>query len=305
MTATTFRTGIGNAAAKPTIDHEKCDLCGACVSVCMTGLAIKDGKVVFDPASPVGCVGCGQCMAACPSGSITVKGRRMSEKSLLPMPSRDACATPDQLESLLLRRRSIRSFERKAVDKEMIDHIIRIASSAPMGIPPSDVCITVLEGKSLKEFREDMMRYFKGMSRFMSNRLVMGLMRRFSKKVDYEQMRDFVLPLIKQYLSAWENKKDTFLYDCPALLVFHAGPYAQKEDPIIATTYAMIAAESVGLGSCINGMIAPFLSRNKKLKRRYGIPEENSVSIALMVGYPAVEYRRVLRRDFASVDFLT
>jgi len=305
MAATTYRTGIGNAAATPSIDIKSCDLCGSCVRVCMTGLTIKNGRVVFDPDSQVGCVGCGQCMAACPTGSITVKGRRLSSENVLPLPPPEKCATPDQLESLLLRRRSVRNFERKAIDKALIDRVIRISSTAPMGFPPSDVGIVVLEGKSLKEFREDMLRYFKGASRFMFNPLTMGLMRIFSKKIEYEMMRDIVGPIIRDYVEDSEKNIDSFLYDCPALLLFHAGPYAQKEDPVIAATYAMISAESLGLGSCINGMIGPFMSRNKKLKRKYGIPVENFVGICLMIGYPAVRYHNAIRRDFASVDFLT
>ncbi|MEM2838524.1 MAG: nitroreductase family protein [Thermoplasmata archaeon] len=305
MTDVTYRTGIGDKAALPVVDHKTCNLCGACVSVCMTGLTIKDGKVVYDPQASIGCVGCGQCMAACPTGSITVKGRRMSPECVIPLPTREKCASADQIEALLLRRRSVRNFERKAVEKGIIEHIIRIASSAPMGLPPSDVSVLVLEGKSLKEFREDMMRYFKGMSRFMSNRVMMALMRIFTKKADYEMMRDFVIPIIREYVSDWEKKIDSFLYDCPAVIIFHANPYAQKEDPVIAATYAMIAAESLGIGSCINGMIGPFLSRNKKLKRKYGIPEGNVVGIAIMLGYPTVEYHSALRRDFSSVKFLS
>jgi len=305
MKETTYRTGIGNKAASIIVDYKTCNLCGACVSVCGTGLIIKNGKVVFDPEASAGCIGCGQCMASCPTGSIIVEGRKMSPEKVILLPPVDKCASPNQLESLLLRRRSVRNFERKAVEKNLIDRVIQIASTAPMGIPPSDVGIIVLEGKSLKEFRNDMIQYFKGASRFMFNPLMMGLMRIFSKKRNYEMYRDFLVPVIHEYIEDSKENVDSLLYDCPVVMIFHISPYAGPEDAVIAATYAMEAAESLGLGSCLNGMVGPFLGRSKRLKKKYGIPLENSVPMALMLGHSTVEYHKAIRREFAKVSFYT
>ena len=46
------------------------------------------------------------------------------------------------------------------------------------------------------------------------------------------------------------------------------------------------------------------LTRDKPLKLRYGIPEENKVGVALIVGYPAVEFRRAIRRRLACVKYV-
>jgi ferredoxin len=303
MTDTTFRTGIGNRAAIPIIDAESCNLCGLCVKVCGTGLKIKEGTVVFDEDSFAGCIGCGQCMAVCPTGSITVTGRRMSPDMRLSMPPLATAATPDQLESLLLRRRSVRSYEKREVEKEVVDRIIRMASTAPMGIPPSDVSVIAFIGREeVGKFREDVLDFFKKMSRRYFNRVTLKLMRPFVKKVEYEMLRDFIRPVVEEYEKARGAGGDVLFYDAPLVLVFHASPYADPTDASIAATYAMLAAESLGLGTCLNGMV-PVLGYSKKLKAKYGIPKENTVSLGMMVGYPAVKYQRALRRDFASVTY--
>ncbi len=48
-------------------------------------------------------------------------------------------------------------------------------------------------------------------------------------------------------------------YDAPATIYFYGSPYCDYADPIIAATYAMLAAESLGLGTCMIGGIHPFL----------------------------------------------
>jgi nitroreductase/NAD-dependent dihydropyrimidine dehydrogenase PreA subunit len=302
MAETTFRTGIGNRAATPTIDAKTCDLCGLCVKVCGTGLRIKGDAVVFDDDALAGCIGCGQCMAVCPTGSITVTGRKMSPDDRLTMPAPDDCATPEQLESLLLRRRSVRIYSDREVEKPVVDRILRIASTAPMGIPPSDVGVIVVSGrKKIKELRDDLIDYFKSLSKYF-NRGLLLLMRPFMKKASYEMLRDFVGPLLKEYYDARERGSDVLFYDCPLVLLFHSGPYSDPADSYIAATYAMIAAESLGLGTCMNGMI-PIMGYSKKLKRKYGIPKGDKVYLGIMMGYPAVKYQRALRREFASATY--
>jgi hypothetical protein len=59
----------------------------------------------------------------------------------------------------------------------------------------------------------------------------------------------------------------------------------------------MLAAESLGLGTTIIGAAAPIMKRNKRLCRRWGIPDANTPAIALIVGHPAVKFKRAIRRS--------
>ena len=82
-------------------------------------------------------------------------------------------------------------------------------------------------------------------------------------------------------------------------LDLHTARETDALDAAIACTYAMLAAESLGLGSTIIGGAPPILQRNKVLCRQLGIPEENKPSIALILGHPAVSFRKTIRRRFA------
>ena len=52
------------------------------------------------------------------------------------------------------------------------------------------------------------------------------------------------------------------------------------------------------------GAAAPIIMRNRDLCRQLGIPDGNKPAIALIIGYPAVRFRRGVTRHFASVTTL-
>ncbi len=64
-------------------DPNKCILCGACVRACtefqghsVLGFVNRGSKTVVEPIRPLGqsdCVNCGQCVAVCPTGALTIK----------------------------------------------------------------------------------------------------------------------------------------------------------------------------------------------------------------------------------------
>lgn len=290
--------------AVPSIDEQTCNACGACVKVCGgQPLTMADGKVHIDPNPTLGCFACGQCMMVCPTGSVTVRGRDLSPEDLVQLPDKERRDTADQLEDLLTSRRSVRFFKKQEVDMETVERIVRMASTAPMGIPPSHVCIKVFHGLGeVRAFSDDVMGCINRTMKFLSP-MMLRLMRPFIGKAAYESMREFVLPIGEAFASEGGSGEDPLLYGAPLALLFHHSPYADPADPYIAATYSMMAAESLGLGTCMIGMVAPFMERDKKLMRKYGIPKGNRLSIVVIAGHPDVKFRRCVRRRFASVSY--
>jgi nitroreductase len=115
-------------------------------------------------------------------------------------------------------------------------------------------------------------------------------------------MRDFVKPLLKMLLDERSKGVDCFTYDASVALLFHHGPMADAADASIATTYAMLAAESFGLGSCMLGTTVG-LTHAKAFKAKYGIPAKNKIGLALVLGHPAERFRKGVRRRLAAVEF--
>jgi nitroreductase/NAD-dependent dihydropyrimidine dehydrogenase PreA subunit len=295
--------GMFNESGRIEIDESSCEQCGLCAGICPAeNLIFEDGRVEVFRNSPFGCIACGHCMMVCPQGSIRVTGRGLCPEDLMPLPPPEERATADQLEALFRSRRSIRQFREREVEAGLLERIVGMASSGPMGIPPWDVGITVVCGR--EKVQEVAAEIVRGYEKFIGTfkPWMLPLLRPFMGRASYEQFRTFILPLGKLYVESRREGKDMLFYDAPAVLIFHHSPYADLADATIACTYAMLAAESLGLGNTMIGGAPPILERNRNLSRRLGIPEGNRPALSLIVGYPAAKFRHSIRRSFAAVN---
>jgi nitroreductase len=93
-------------------------------------------------------------------------------------------------------------------------------------------------------------------------------------------------------------------YDAPLAMYFYGSPYTDPADPIIAATYAMVAAESLGLGTCILGTVHPLIQNVKKARKfreEHEIIYPSREGLFVAFGYPAVKYMKGIKRSLASV----
>ena len=293
-------------AAEIRIDSVKCTGCGLCVSVCKDfSLIIENNKVRKSSSPFFGCTGCGHCMAICPEEAIEISGRELSTEDLFEIPERKSVANYDQLLSLLQHRRSIREFKDKNVEDELIEKILTAARTAPMGLPPSDVNILIFKGKDkTRRFARDFSEYLKGM-KFIISPLFLAIMYPFWSKENNEFFKMVVSPMFKAYTEEMDKGNNYINYDAPLAIYFYSSPYTDPADPIIAATYAMVAAETLGLGTCMLGAVHPFIQngrRAKKFRNAQGIKFKSKEGLFVIFGHPAVKYKKGINRTFASVE---
>ena len=296
------RRAKGNANVL--IDYQSCILCGLCVEVCKgKPLYIENEKVQVDQSILFGCIGCGQCAAVCPKKCIIVEGREMSAQDLFDLPPQDARANYDQFLSLLQTRRSIRAFKEREVEADVVQKIIDAVATAPMGLPPSEVHITVLHGfTQVREFSRDMIDVFQA-SKWLLSPLMMTLMRPFVGKEVYDLMKTFAAPLPDFFAEKMAINEDWLLYGAPLAMYFQSSPTADPLDFAVAGTYAMLAAESLGLGTCMIGSIAPFIKNKTKVNKKYNIMPGLHQGIMVIFGYPKLKYTQGIRRSLGGVTY--
>lgn len=284
------------------VTHNLCSRCQECVKICPADALTFDKDMVQMRDSSFGCIACGHCAMVCPQNCIVVTGRGLVAEDIISLPSREASAGPESLEALLLSRRSIRHFSDQEVDLQLLEKIVELAAAAPMAIPPWDVgCVIVNGRQKIREITKEVIEGYQGFLKLFRP-WVLKLMRPFLGQAKYEQFRDFICPLAQTYVAKAAAGKDVLLWDAPSMLVFHHSRFTDIVDATIPCTYAMLAAESLGLGSTIIGGVPPILQRNPKLCRNLGIPEGHVPALALIVGHPAVRFRRAVKRRFVSVN---
>lgn len=302
MAIPTSRTKV---KAEIKINEEKCTGCGLCVSVCKDyGLKLENKKVRLSETPCFGCVGCGHCMAICPSGAIEIDGRELSPDDLFNLPDVAETATYEQLLNLLQRRRSVREFKDMPVENELIEKILAAAKTAPMGLPPSDVNVLIFDQQEkVRAFAKDFCDYLESIKWFVSG-WFLTLMRPFWGKTNDEMFRGFIKPVFHIFTDNMRKGINLVNYDAPLAMYFYGSPYADPADPIVAATYAMIAAETLGLGTCMLGGIHPMFQSGKKAKifrEKHGIKYASREGLFVIFGYPDVKYHQGIRRTFASI----
>lgn len=290
------------------IDPDKCTGCGHCVQVCKDfSLTLENNRVKINDTPLFGCIACGHCMAICPSGAIRIQGRELSGDDLFDLPPDASVASYGQLLALFRRRRSIREFVDREVEPETVTKIMEAAMTSPMGLPPSDVNVMVLDSKDkTRKFALDYCEYLIAMKWFVS-RWFLALMRPFWGKANDEMMRDFVKPLFNIYVDNIMQGINLVNYDAPLAMYFYGSPYTDPADPIVAATTAMYAAESLGLGTCMLGGIHPLIQNGKKAKsfrEKHGIKYPSREGLFVIFGYPAVKYKKGIKRTFASISVM-
>jgi ferredoxin len=294
-------THPGPSTATVSIDRDLCTDCLTCAKVCFgKPLDVVGGRVEIDPDRLFGCIACGACMSVCPSGAISVTGRDLSPDDVRPLRPADERASYDQLVALLEHRRSTRRFTESEVSNEAVERILDASLTGPMGIPPSEVGVLLLDGRDrVREFSSDTIAWMRAVNRWL--RPMFPLFRPFMSRVDYTMFRDFIFPALDAYFEQQDRGVDWLMYDAPLAMVFYGTGLNDPADPYIPATLSMVAAESLGLGSCMLGFAGYGVFYSKRLRRKWGLPQKVRPGIAVIYGHPATRPRNSVRRRFSAV----
>jgi nitroreductase/NAD-dependent dihydropyrimidine dehydrogenase PreA subunit len=287
-----------------TINHETCIRCARCVNICpMDHLELVADRI-RPSADPLRwCILCAHCMSVCPTKSVVTKSFDYHEFDDLP----DKLPGLEDFLPLLKARRSMRHYQPQPVPREMLERILDAASTAPMAFPPSGVEIVVLdEREKIEEIIPAMLGEFRRWVYAFTSPLLKPLMRLMMPAYAIPSMQNEIIPFARGILIAAEKGRDLLTYEAPAMFLFHSSKFVESfvENCTLAKTYAMIAAEGLGLGTCIVGMIPPAVDRNRELRGKLGIPKGNQVVGCLVLGFPRDTHNRSIPRRFKSVKWL-
>jgi nitroreductase/Pyruvate/2-oxoacid:ferredoxin oxidoreductase delta subunit len=290
-----YPSGRGRSAvATIGIDRSICTKCGACVLACQPKVFSRsDGG--FPAVDPARCDGCGHCVAACPAGAVIHGDFPLGE-----CPRIDASALPgrDSFLLALKRRRSIRSFQEKAVPRGMIEILLDAARFGPTGHNLQEVDWIAIESKPLLDKLSGRTAAILGMTaRLVGNPLIglyLGLTEGFDRLAAAREA-SAALARLEVLRRAGE---DPIFYRAPLLLVAHvpSGTYFGRDDAVHEIYNIELCAERIGLGSCLMGYFKIALDRDRSLANELGLPRGRSVEAAVAIGWPRVEYHRSLPR---------
>lgn len=116
-----------------------------------------------------------------------------------------------------------------------------------------------------------------------------------------------VAPELRAIMGHQAAGGDPVLHGAPGLLILHAARTSPTghEDCQFAAMSAMLAAPSVGLGTCPIGFVVQGFARVARLRQRIALPDGDEVYAVLAVGYPATTFRTVPTRPEVPVRWFS
>ena len=290
------------------INSEKCIKCEKCVQSCSVELFSVERfknmgkKIVFDDPLRF-CFRCGHCIAICPTEAILFEGTEAPYDFKGEKKPSSILSYEDYM-NFTRSRRSIRKFKDKPVKEGDIEKIIQAMRYSPSASNRQNRNYIILTNSDDIAFLSDrvslLMKRTKQLLflRYLLVPFVGGMLRRriLSKKTKVR---------LRLFFEEKEAGKDNIFFKAPCVIIVHAPPYSKMtaSDVAIAVTHGMLAAHSLGLGTCWIGFAQEHLWRNKKSRKWLGIPKQNNVYGVFIVGHSDLTYVRAPPRREARVEW--
>jgi len=289
----------------PNIDPEKCTGCGLCLTVCPDQtLSLLSSKAIV---SGDRCMACAHCRAICPTQAITVPSLEhdlffhtfTADTRYLPPGQGD---TP-QLVRLMLSRRSCRNYTNRSLDQQLLEDLVRIGTTAPSGTNSQAWTFTILPHRSAVENLGNLVAaYFSKLNRQAANPMLRGLLSLIGRPALANYYRRYHHS-IAQGLREWsEQGRDRLFHGAPAAIIVGSRPGAScpKEDALLATQNILLAAHTMGLGSCLIGFAVAAMAKAPRIQQALGIPKDEAVHAVIALGYPVEVYQRLTGRKIVT-----
>lgn len=253
---------------------EKCTGCGTCIKDCPAGaIKIEDKKAVWTHS----CIQCGHCAAICPYGAAVIPEYEMEDVE--EYAEEEFKVDPARLLHVIKFRRSIRDFQDRPIEKEVLQRILQAGRYTPTAKNMQDCRFAVVQER-LEEFRglmwDSMPEILEGM-----------------EKAGHEYRRS-----IRFLYEKWKKTgEDPLLFNADTLLVAAAD---NPVDAALAASNMETMAAASGLGALYSGFTVGVLSAAPNLMQWLGLGDKKAVC-CLLLGYPAVSYRRSAPRKKADI----
>lgn len=284
------------------INKEACTQCRLCVEICpchIYGLNEQNEVYVNHERESI-CQVCGQYMSVCKEEAIRVEGLSYNE-NFFDLPENKVGY--DDFIDFLSNRRSVRHFKDKPVSDEVINKILDSIAFAPYGAMPEKMHVTVINNSDkIGEAKPYFDKFMLDIVSWIENPIASFFMKRGVDKETFNTVKNHLYPIVK--LGNYDpDHGDEVTRNAPALLLFHAKKDAEEhtDNSLIYATYAMLAAQSLGLGTTMNGIVPPAVNRTKKLREIFRIPGDHEVVISIILGYPKYSYRKAVKRKFHQI----
>jgi nitroreductase/Pyruvate/2-oxoacid:ferredoxin oxidoreductase delta subunit len=272
---------------------EKCNGCGLCVNDCKMLQNIVLDTTKKARILNTNCINCYHCIAICPNEAITVDNIITKSERYSPT------FTSQEYLEFLKNKRSIRQYKEQVVESSKIEHIIEAGIYSPTAGNRQPVHYAVVTGERLKELTKLTLETLKGFADdYYDGKIELNLNANSAKR--YTSMWK------RFYTNYFDNGIDELFFNAPCLLLI-MGDTEKTSDPktdcLIASCNIGNMVFASGLGFCYNGFFVRAY-QSEEIRNFLGLEKKFNLYSAMTIGYPNVEYRRVVLRDKKDIFWI-
>ncbi len=286
------------------IDLDNCTKCNACVNDCVCHLFyIESERLQITNNFEEQCILCGHCVAVCPVNVIKLKIHK-------DIPIRELYKTEeipnyDSLYKLALKRRSIRQFTTEPLSKQLIEKLLELARYSPTGNNTENVFYTVVQNKQIvTNISNYITMKVKRFVESMDDPKGRELLKTRLSKVEFDLALEN-LPKNKVILKIVDDGIDYWCWN--GEIIFIHGDITIggiSSNTALAAAHIMLAAETLGLGTCSLGYLTYYTNQSETIKKWIKLPENHEVGYSLVIGYSKVKYKRIPSRKQIRIQWL-
>ncbi len=281
--------------SKIIIDIDSCTNCKACVNECQY-YHFDSENLQLDDEFEEGCDECGKCVAVCPVNAIRLK-THINQK-LNDVPVQEELPSFETLAKLFQTRRSRRQFKKDFVPKDLIEKILNVAGRySATGHNQENVYFTIIQDREiLKKLSDECTSQVKNLvEKFEDPEGRKSLETIFPPEL-IKNVEE-VIPTFKRTLKYISQGKERWRWDAELIIIHSPKDSATLiENCTLAAGQIMLAAETIGLGTCSLGYITAFFNNYRSVSKIARIPIRHSVGYSLAIGYPKARYYRIPAR---------
>ncbi|MBI4684898.1 MAG: nitroreductase [Nitrospirae bacterium] len=165
----------------------------------------------------------------------------------------------------IMKRRSVRSYEPKPIPKDIIQTIITAGNEAPSAMNSQPWRFVIVEDKATKS-------------------KLLGAAKPGAKKL-FDSLKEINPERYEMVMQRFKELEDPIYYSAPVIVfVIGSGRYASHSCPL-ACENMMLAAHSLGLGSCWVGFGA-MVTEDAEIRKILELKDDETVFGPILLGYP-------------------
>lgn len=288
---------ISSTAMNIAVNPNRCNGCTLCLQVCPDRIIGMENNVAR--INREWCLFCGHCAAVCPEGAIRLEGLP-DELQIQTVEYSDQVLQPGQYDTgslvqLMRSRRSCRRFRDKPVPRDALEDLVKIGTTAPSGTNSQGWTFTLLpERKDVQALGATTADYYRRLNRMAANPFI-RMTSRLVHGNALQQYYENYYQTVKEALDEWDKRgTDRLFHGAPAAILVGnvSASSCPSEDALLATQNILLAAHSMGFGTCLIGFVVEAMRRDNKIGKKIDLERQENIYSVIAIGYPRDKFLR-------------